>query len=161
MKKILSIAIVTISLFGATLSSMQESDAIVEALQFGDGNESCLLVQIDAKIVGTQQDGPKGDEVLFTIYDDGRIIAKKSLFVPIGRAMEVNATIRYDGTLSQQSPGIAVESEELGLYIDPLIPKKMDGNCDDYLHKDEIEAEYNQTCMSLAKFGIRCEVVSE
>ena len=131
----------------------------VQALHFEQDN--CLIVSIQGKLIGTTDDLNESDEVSFVIYDDGKIVGQKKLYLPLDRAVKIEEYIKLQGNFSQKSPGVAVESKEIGLYIDPLLPQRMPGYCDDYLHKEFMEAEYNDTCRSLAKFGFICGEISK
>jgi len=126
----------------------------IEAKLFSD---NCLVVEIRGKLVGVQDDGEGSDEVEFLIYDDGKVIVKKVISLPINEAKEIDEKIVYKGGISQNSPGIAIESQELGLYIDPLIPTKISLTCQEYQTQERLKKEYERVCNSLAKFGFSCE----
>ncbi|MRI58342.1 MAG: hypothetical protein C6H99_02430 [Epsilonproteobacteria bacterium] len=143
------------ALFGFSATISETMPLRIEALEFEQ--DGVLLISIQGGLVGTQADTDHGDLVRFVVYDDGRIIAKKDLLVPLDQAIQIQEYIKIEGNLSQASPGVAIESKELGIYIDPLLPKSMPGYSEDYLHRDFWEYEYNDTCHSLAKFGFICE----
>ncbi len=155
MKKFLSTAIFSIIVAAATLPDAEHTLKI-DAKYF-DGNESCLLVTIDAKLVGTQKDFYGKDLVNFLVYDDGKVIASQEVALPVGKALERNLTFFYSGRLSTKSPGIALESEELGLYIDPLHYTVIHRSCTPALSQQIVGQEIGDLCGDLKTVGFSCE----
>ncbi|NPA03660.1 MAG: hypothetical protein GXO61_02255 [Epsilonproteobacteria bacterium] len=140
--------------WGAMLSTDgTQPNFSIEAKVFKD---DCLIVEVKGKVVGTQDDGNGTDDVEFLVYDDGKVILKKVFHFPINEAVEVEDQIIYKGKISQNSPGVAVESQELGIYIDPLIPTKIPLTCQEYFISQRVEKEYKEVCLDLEKFGFKC-----
>ncbi len=155
MKRFLSTAIFSIILGAATLPDAEHTLKI-DAKYF-DGNESCVLVNINAKLVGTQKDVYGKDLVKFLVYDDGKVIASKEIALPMGKALERNLTLFYAGRLSTKSPSIALESEELGLYIDPLHYAVIHRSCAPLLSRQIVGQEIGDLCGDLKTIGFKCE----
>ncbi len=153
MKRYFLIPLIGTLLHSAVIS--QGSSIKVEARYFQ--KDRCLVISLEGRVIGERKDSKAGDEVEFVVYDDGKVIASKKVAVPVAQAIDLHEFIRYEGNLSSRSPGVALESEELGVYIDPLVPVVVDDYCSDYLQKESIIKELNATCNALSKFGFSCE----
>ncbi len=160
MRKFLSIALLAASLAAATLPDQEENALKIEA-DYYDGNESCLLVQLHTKLIGTQKEVYGKDLVKFVIYDDGKVITSKEVALPVGVAQERNLTLFYPGKLSSKSPGVAIESEELGLYIDPLHYRVIHKSCASILAKEIERVETKDLCGDLKTLGFSCGETSK
>ncbi len=159
MKKLVSIALLSTFLVAATLPDLE--NALTIKAKYYDGNESCLLVTIDTKLIGTQKEVYGKDLVKFLVYDDGKVITSKEIALPVGVAVERNLTLFYSGKLSSKSPGVAIESEELGLYIDPLHYTVIHQSCAPFLAKQIEKKETTDLCSDLGAIGFNCGETSK
>ena len=159
MKKFLANIFFATLLAAATFPD-QENALDIEA-NYYDGNKSCLLITLHTKLIGTQKEAYGKDIVKFLVYDDGKVIASKEIALPVGVAVERNLTIFYAGNLSSRSPGVAIESEELGLYIDPLHYTSIHQSCTPLLAKQVEKVETKDLCGDLSELGFRCEETSK
>ena len=151
---ILFIGLFGFTLFGAKLSTEPSNHLSMSGKIFKD---KCALVAINTKLIGTKDDKNGSDEVVFTIYNDGEIIKKASVFVPVHEAKDINLTILLPHFNDQKSPGIAIECEELGIYIDPFYLKKSDKNCTEYLKEEKAKKELQIICPTVQLFGFKCD----
>ncbi|GEM_PF-2605326 len=128
----------------------------IKGYYFNDANRSCNIYFISGAVVGTQSDHNSSDLVDFTIYDDGHVVAHKELYVPVGKVSELNLTLFYETSTKSKAPGVAIESKDLGLYIDPFIPEKNETICKAYLKKIAVERAVNSNCKQINRFGASC-----
>ncbi len=159
MKKILFVTLIAGILNAAILSDTKNSLRI-EA-KYYDQNESCLLILIEAKLIGTQKEVYGKDLVKFLVYDDGKIIVSKEIGLPVEVAVERNLTLFYPGKLNTKSPGVAIESEELGLYIDPLHYTVIHQSCKPLKSNFVEKTETRDLCIDLQTVGFRCGETSK
>lgn len=148
------IGLIGLTLFGAKLSTEPSNHFVVDGILFKD---RCALVTINTKLIGTKDDHNKSDEVVFTIYNDGEVIKKAYIFVPVHEAKDINLTILLPKFKDRKSPGIAIECEELGIYIDPFYLKRSEQNCTHYLKEKRAKKELEIICPKLELLGIKCE----
>ncbi len=148
------------SIFGAVLSNTnnpQESGVLqIHAYHYHDRNQSCVVVSIVGKAVGTHDDGGGKDRVQFRIYDDGKLKATKEISLALGRSQEFNTTLVYFGNYDTDSPGIAIEAQEFGIYIDPFIPQEINGSCKKVVAPQIIKSELRNICATLRRIGVSC-----
>ncbi len=154
--KYLIFLFLAMALWSANLSESSDNTLVVEATYY-DTNDSCLLIHLHGKIIGTQNDFLGSDIVEFLFYDDGKVIAKKNFDIKNGVAQNIDEKIFYRGKLSGKSPGIAVESAELGIYIDPLIPSIKHESCKKLFISHAFKTEKRAICSELEEIGIKCD----
>ena len=128
----------------------------IQGYYFNDANRSCNVYVIKGAVVGTQSEYNGKDLVDFTIYDDGRIVAYKELLIPVGKVSELDLMMFYETSTKSEAPGVAIESKDLGLYVDPFIPEKNETICKAYLKRIAVERAVNSDCKRINRFGVSC-----
>ncbi|MRI83952.1 MAG: hypothetical protein C6I00_05985 [Nitratiruptor sp.] len=121
-----------------------------------EGDRSCNLYRIRVTLIGTQDDGEGEDLVDFTIYDDGRVVAQKYVAIPVGARKEVELLLFYEAPLSQRAPGVAIESQELGIYVDPFTPEENGSMCLGYRNELLIRSHIQRNCRTMSRYGSKC-----
>jgi len=154
MRTIILLTITILQLMAAKMSLETGNRLQIEGYYFQD---RCALVRIHVKVIGEKNDGNNSDLVAFHIYNDGKLIKTAFASVPLEQAKDINLSLRLDNLEDRTSPGIAIESKELGIYIDPFKLKKMDMSCSDYFNASKAAKELNYLCPKLNIFGIKCE----
>ncbi len=142
------------SLFGAKLSIESGNQLKLAGTLFQD---NCAILTINAKVVGTKDDRNGTDEVVFKIYNDGKLVNVTTASVPVLQAKDLNMTILLKNLQDTKSPGIAIECEELGIYVDPFYLQKSDENCSEYLNMKKVNRELQNICPNLRYFGVSCD----
>ncbi len=140
-------------LFGAKLSIGTEKRLNIKGILFKD---NCAYITIQGRVVGTKDDGNGTDYILFKIYNDGNLVKKISTNVPVLEAKELNLSFQLQNFQDTKSPGIAIECDELGIYIDPFYLKKSNESCEQYFKMRNIHHELDNICPKLQFFGIHC-----
>ena len=151
---ILFIGLIGFTLFGAKLSTEPSNHLTISGKIFKD---RCALITINTKLIGTKDDKNGSDEVVFKIYNDGEVIKEASAFVPVQEAKDINLTILLPHFSDRKSPGIAIECEELGIYIDPFYLQKSDKNCTEYLKEKRVQEELQIICPTVRLLGFKCD----
>ncbi len=154
MRTFILLAATLLQLLAAKISLETGNKLQIEGYYFQD---RCALVYIHLKVIGEENDGNESDVIAFHIYNDGKLIKTTFVSVPLEQAKDINLSIRLDNLEDKTSPGIAIESKELGIYIDPFKLKKMDMSCSDYLNASKAAKELGYLCPKLKIFGIKCE----
>ena len=151
--RFLIIILINLTLFGAKLSVESGNQLKIAGTLFKD---RCALITINTKVVGTKDDYNGSDEIVFKIYNDGKVIQTSTATVPLLQAKELNLTIVIENFSDAKSPGIAIECEELGIYVDPFYLQKSDESCSELLNKKRVDKELQNICPKLRYFGISC-----
>ncbi|MRJ01975.1 MAG: hypothetical protein C6I05_00820 [Epsilonproteobacteria bacterium] len=121
-----------------------------------NGDKRCNVYFIRGMAIGTQNDRNGSDLVDFTIYDDGAVVASTQIAIPVGELKEFNITLTYESEGSEKAPGVAVESQDLQIYIDPYIPEENSSICDYYKEEIAIRSHIERNCRVINRYGVEC-----
>ncbi|WP_201337580.1 MULTISPECIES: hypothetical protein [unclassified Nitratiruptor] len=154
MKKLVLFVTIILELFAAKISFEAGNKLDMRGFYFQD---NCAIVFINGKVVGEKNDINGSDIIKFDIYNDGKLIKSIDVAVPLEQAKELNLSVKLENIKDRVSPGIAIESEELGIYVDPLKLEKKDENCSDFLSAPKAKKELQSLCPKLRLLGIKCE----
>ena len=158
MRYVILIFITSLFCMGAKLPEYYGAEEGLKIAGFyvEDSNGSCVVLYIKGSAIGTQNDQNGMDRIDFSIYDDGELKATRYLYVKKGKKENFSALFTYEAKEGDKTPGVAIESKDLNIYIDPYYLKYIHASCDGISRLEEIEELVGNICEAISRFGGSC-----
>ncbi len=158
MKKITLFLTLFYLAFGAKLPDIYSADDAIRITGFyiSENNNSCVVLYIRGSAIGTQNDEKGFDLIDFSVYDDGELKKKEFTKVKKGKKGFFSLLIHYQSKNGDKVPGVAIESKELNIYIDPFHLKKVKGSCENIEILESVEREVETICDTISRLGGSC-----